>query len=445
MSTLRRDGAVSGGGPPSAGSGPAPSGAESPAPAAVSSRRAGAAAGGGAAPASERAPNSYLEVDDTDCLPASAQGPRSVAPSTRRSPGGAPDAPASDRSPDSTLEIDERDWLAVSPPAPATAKGRPPRPAPTAPPPRKPSPSRPLVTYEPPPEGSELLHPGSDEVADSGVLSPASRRAPDPWATPSIAPPPPFGPSLSPVEVGPGAAAAPVEAETSASDGAGAVAIKAPPRAEPRPVPRWAFASVPLVIMAAFGLTRFLAEPVTVATPPDALEAPKPVEAIEPAAQATAATRPPAEPVDGPPPAASEEAPPAPASAEAAPAPPPAEAPKLERVASPAAGPKAGDERAPRAQPAAPAPAGTAFNRDAAATALGAALANAQRCVPGGMGGVARVAVTFAPSGRVTQATVEGPPFAGTPAGGCIARRARAASVPAFPGGPVTVHKSVRF
>jgi hypothetical protein len=52
------------------------------------------------------------------------------------------------------------------------------------------------------------------------------------------------------------------------------------------------------------------------------------------------------------------------------------------------------------------------------------------------------VTVTFAPSGNVTSAVVDSAPFAGTPVGGCIAGKFRAAHVPAFSGGNVTVGKS---
>jgi hypothetical protein len=62
-----------------------------------------------------------------------------------------------------------------------------------------------------------------------------------------------------------------------------------------------------------------------------------------------------------------------------------------------------------------------------------------------GPSGMARVSITFAPSGRVTQAVVDGPPFAGTPLGSCIASKFRAASVPAFRGGPVTVKQTVHI
>ena len=51
--------------------------------------------------------------------------------------------------------------------------------------------------------------------------------------------------------------------------------------------------------------------------------------------------------------------------------------------------------------------------------------------------------ITFAPSGRVTSANISGPPFAGTPTGGCIAAALRKARVPAFDGDRVTVSKTI--
>lgn len=56
-----------------------------------------------------------------------------------------------------------------------------------------------------------------------------------------------------------------------------------------------------------------------------------------------------------------------------------------------------------------------------------------------GMTGTATVAITFASSGRVTTANVS-PPFAGTPAGSCIARAVRSASVPSFTRATFTVN-----
>jgi hypothetical protein len=57
--------------------------------------------------------------------------------------------------------------------------------------------------------------------------------------------------------------------------------------------------------------------------------------------------------------------------------------------------------------------------------------------------GVAVVTITFAPSGRVTTATLAGPPFIGTPTGSCIASTMRSARVSAFSGKHMTVRKTV--
>lgn len=91
------------------------------------------------------------------------------------------------------------------------------------------------------------------------------------------------------------------------------------------------------------------------------------------------------------------------------------------------------------------APAGTGpFDRDAAAAALGAAATRATACrQEGDPSGTANVTVTFAPSGRITSATVSGPPFAGSKTGGCIAATMRSARVPGFAGDKVTVAKTV--
>lgn len=91
----------------------------------------------------------------------------------------------------------------------------------------------------------------------------------------------------------------------------------------------------------------------------------------------------------------------------------------------------------------APSPTG-AFDSAAAATALGNAAARASSCrQPGDPSGVARVTVTFTNSGSATHAIVDGPPFAGTATGGCIAATMRSATVPAFTGERVTVKKTV--
>jgi hypothetical protein len=84
------------------------------------------------------------------------------------------------------------------------------------------------------------------------------------------------------------------------------------------------------------------------------------------------------------------------------------------------------------------------FNSGAASSALSAAAGRASACrKQGDPSGTATVIVTFAPSGRVTSAQVNGRPFAGTATGGCIAGILRSAQVPAFSGDKVTVSKTV--
>ncbi len=86
------------------------------------------------------------------------------------------------------------------------------------------------------------------------------------------------------------------------------------------------------------------------------------------------------------------------------------------------------------------------FNKGAATTALAAAAGAARGCkTADGPTGSASVRVVFAPSGNVTSANVQGPPFAGTPVGGCIAAAFRGAHVPPFDGSPVAVSKTVNI
>jgi predicted Zn finger-like uncharacterized protein len=87
---------------------------------------------------------------------------------------------------------------------------------------------------------------------------------------------------------------------------------------------------------------------------------------------------------------------------------------------------------------------GAPFDKAAASASIGALKGAAQGCKqPDGPQGNASVSITFAPSGRVTVAMVNGPPFAGTPVGGCIAATFRRASVPPFSGSNVTVRTTV--
>jgi len=98
------------------------------------------------------------------------------------------------------------------------------------------------------------------------------------------------------------------------------------------------------------------------------------------------------------------------------------------------------------AAPAAPAPAAGGsgdFDRAAALSALSAAATAAQSCKKSdGPTGSGRIAVTFANNGQATTANVEGPPFAGTAVGGCVAARFRGTHVPPYSGAPITVHKT---
>jgi hypothetical protein len=131
---------------------------------------------------------------------------------------------------------------------------------------------------------------------------------------------------------------------------------------------------------------------------------------------------------------------------------PPAASARVLRAA--ASGP-AGKELTPEpasqsAQPAADTPKSNApaapFDRDAARAALAKARAQAQACNDGSVEGSTRIGVTFAPSGRVTRAILEGDSrFLGSSVGSCIARHMRAAKVPPFDGGYVTVHATVRL
>lgn len=84
------------------------------------------------------------------------------------------------------------------------------------------------------------------------------------------------------------------------------------------------------------------------------------------------------------------------------------------------------------------------FDRGAASAALGRAANEASSCRrDGDPSGMAAVTITYSPSGRVTTATVAGPPFSGTPTGGCIAATFRKAAIPPFSGELVTVKKTV--
>ncbi|WP_437712768.1 zinc-ribbon domain-containing protein [Sorangium sp. So ce448] len=173
---------------------------------------------------------------------------------------------------------------------------------------------------------------------------------------------------------------------------------------------------------------------------PAQTEAPAPTPA-ETAAAATPSTAETAAPSAEP--TASAEAPSAatPAAATPAAATPAAATPAA--AEKPASAPAAAAEKPAASKPEPAASGGAEFNRGAASSALGAAAGSAKSCKKaGGPTGTGRVKVTFAPSGSVTSAEVQGAPFAGTSVGGCVARLFRSARVPAFGGGSVSVSKS---
>lgn len=136
-------------------------------------------------------------------------------------------------------------------------------------------------------------------------------------------------------------------------------------------------------------------------------------------------------------------------ASEALPSPPPKSPATLADAMADSVESREGSEPQAKSQPASSGNAArldgyTSFSRDAALSALSAAASSASRCRSNeGPFGAARIAVTFAPSGHATAAIIEGPPFAGTPVGSCIARAFREARVSPFSGAPVTVRKSV--
>jgi hypothetical protein len=85
-----------------------------------------------------------------------------------------------------------------------------------------------------------------------------------------------------------------------------------------------------------------------------------------------------------------------------------------------------------------------AFDKAAAKAALSMAADAASRCGAGGEPGKGKIQVTFAPTGKVSDAQLVDGPFAGTTAGKCALSHFKAAKVPAFSGAPVTVAKSFR-
>jgi hypothetical protein len=87
----------------------------------------------------------------------------------------------------------------------------------------------------------------------------------------------------------------------------------------------------------------------------------------------------------------------------------------------------------------------TPFDRAEATKSIGAIVARLGECADESVGHVTtRAQITFAPSGRATQATVDAlPAMVGSPMTGCIVQRLRQASVPPFDGEMVTVRTTI--
>jgi predicted Zn finger-like uncharacterized protein len=274
------------------------------------------------------------------------------------------------------------------------------------------------------------------------------------FASPILAPPPLLAPVVEP----PPQAAPAVPASVPGAQGMGAMSVPPPKKGSMVGL----IAGVTISIGLVGGAAIYFLRP---APPPPAASQESATASVHPSATPAATAAAPATAAPAPAPADTASAAPS-ASAVAAAAPTEAPSAKPAAAAAAAASPGKPDKPsaaaaaaaaaapapaaaapaapAKTAEPApAPAAAGNEFNRGAAASALGGAAGAAKGCKkPDGPTGSGRVKVTFAPSGNVTSAVVDGPPFSGTSVGGCIAAAFRGAHVPPFDGAPVVVSKS---
>jgi hypothetical protein len=191
------------------------------------------------------------------------------------------------------------------------------------------------------------------------------------------------------------------------------------------------------------------AEPATAAPAEPAAPAPVATEAPAPAMTAASAPAetPPAQPQVDTPSVAAKEKPAAPTMAVAK-TDNAAEPKEPKAAASQPEKPAKTETKPAETKPAAPEPkevaVGGEFDKAAAGAALTGAAQEASGCrKEGDPSGVAVVHVTFSNAGRATRAVIEGPPFAGTQTGGCIAATLRKATVPPYGGDRVTVTKKV--
>jgi hypothetical protein len=125
------------------------------------------------------------------------------------------------------------------------------------------------------------------------------------------------------------------------------------------------------------------------------------------------------------------------ASAEAPPTPPaenpPAVASPSSRVAPDANGYAASDDTIP-----------DYVSKSTLILVTDVAIRRAQRCHPHGhAAGTARLFMTFAPNGSVSDIRIEGEPVASAPVAGCILSRARSIRIAKFEGAPFTYAKSI--
>lgn len=103
------------------------------------------------------------------------------------------------------------------------------------------------------------------------------------------------------------------------------------------------------------------------------------------------------------------------------------------------------EKREPPPPPAEPQEAGGDFDRTAAVAALREVDSKVRLCrTSPSTPETGKVTITFAPDGRASSVTVDGP-LQGTSTGACVAAAFRNAKVPPFSGGPVTVSRTVKI
>lgn len=287
-------------------------------------------------------------------------------------------------------------------------------------PPRRASTSPPPLLRRPPAAATESAPPLEPTAVDP--LEPLVAAPHEPL--PSLLPPPVFTPPTTD---------APLVSATEPVRAIGGERSRFPVRA----------AAVLFVLAASvvfgLGIGRAPASHSAAASPPSEPEPAQPTRPVEQAA-------PVADPADQPAPVANAEV----LSQDAEPSAEPnsAATTEIEALAKPSEGavPKAtapgvvAPKSAPSAAPLA------AFDPAIAAIAINEAARRATSCRgPSDPEGQAMVMLKYAPSGRVTTATIESGPFAGTTVGGCIATAFRSARVPPFSGEPMTVRKTITY